>query len=563
MNRRRNLKIYEQILIVIILATILPLSVAGFMIANVNQHAVRDQLKYSAVLTAESALGKISNEISETEFFMRNLMRSIIYLNSSSLREKFIKDTVKTLPETGRIEFKKNFMPKISYKKIYATSDFSIYQDLNNKKIIYALKSANNNSLILQTGFETFGKNIFKYLESEKRQIYLIDKEKNIIISHNPDEKFFGRVIKEMPQLKKKQGFVIFGPKKNRPNVVMKAGDLKWQIIVVTPKYISRAGISKPRMKILYILGLSALIMILTALWYTFSLKTSIRQLFKGIIAISKGNYNRKIRLLKNILTPYEVVFLADEFNNMAEKVSTTHEELQKANKKLAETDKFKSDLIDTVSHEFRTPLTCIKGYVSSLIKNRDNIDDETRHKSLKVVKNEADKLNRLVEDLLVIPDIESSLLRIYPDETDVSEVIAKSLNHFADRSDKILITDIEENLPKVTADADRLEQVIINLIENARKYSSENAQIIISAYKNDSSAVIKITNPCEPIEQGDLNFLFEKFTRLERDSSKAVKGTGLGLYISKNLIEAMGGEISLKCSNNSFEVVIFLPFVM
>ncbi len=561
MNRRRNLKIYEQILIVIILATILPLSVAGFMIANVNQHAVRDQLRYSAVLTAESALGKISNEIAETEFFMRNLMRGIIYLNSSSLREKFIDDTAKTSPETGRIEFKKNFKPKASYRMIYGNSDFSIYQDLNNRKLIYTLKSGNNNFLIMQTSFESFGKDIFKYLESEKRQIYLIDNDKNIIISHNPDEKFFARVVTEMPKLKKKQGFVIFGPKKNRPNVVMKAGDLNWRLVVVTPKYLSSAGISKPRMKILYILGLSALIMILTALWYTLSLKTSIRQLFKGIIAISKGNYNRKIRLLKNILTPYEVVFLADEFNNMAEKVSTTHEQLQRANKKLAETDKFKSDLIDTVSHEFRTPLTCIKGYVSTLIKNREVIDEETRQKSLKVIKNEAEKLNRLVEDLLVIPDIESSLLKVYPDETDIKEVIGKSLLHFSDSSDKRIITDIEENLPTVTADSDRLGQVIINLLENARKYSTGNAEIIISAYRGENNCIIKITNPCEPIKQKDLNFLFEKFTRLDRDSSKAVKGTGLGLYISKNLIEAMGGEISLKYSNNNFEVVIFMPY--
>jgi signal transduction histidine kinase len=111
------------------------------------------------------------------------------------------------------------------------------------------------------------------------------------------------------------------------------------------------------------------------------------RQLFKGVIALSKGNYKRQITLLTNIFTPREIVFIADEFNNMVNEINDSYKKLKTKNKELKLLDAFRSNLVDTVSHELRTPLTSIRGYTSRLLRTDIEIDEETKHKSLLIIK--------------------------------------------------------------------------------------------------------------------------------------------------------------------------------
>ncbi len=93
------------------------------------------------------------------------------------------------------------------------------------------------------------------------------------------------------------------------------------------------------------------------------------RQLLKGLMAVTKGNYKRKVRLLVSIFTPHEIVFVAGEFNKMVREINKSYKELKLKNIELKKLDEFRSNLIDTVSHEFRTPLTSIKGYTSRLLR--------------------------------------------------------------------------------------------------------------------------------------------------------------------------------------------------
>lgn len=101
-------------------------------------------------------------------------------------------------------------------------------------------------------------------------------------------------------------------------------------------------------------------------------------------MALSKGNYKRKVRLLTSVFTPHETVFLAQEFNKMADEINNTYRQLKHSNRELKKLDEFRSNLIDTVSHEFRTPLTSIKGYTSRLLRQDIELDEETIQKSLK-----------------------------------------------------------------------------------------------------------------------------------------------------------------------------------
>ena len=128
---------------------------------------------------------------------------------------------------------------------------------------------------------------------------------------------------------------------------------------------------------------------------------------------MAPGNYKRKIRLLTSIFTPYEIIFLANEFNRMIVEINLSYRRLKSQNKELAYYNEFRTNLIDTVSHEFRTPLTSILGYTSRLLRKDIELNDEMKEKSLKVIKKQTERLSRMVEDLLVIPDIENSKLNI------------------------------------------------------------------------------------------------------------------------------------------------------
>lgn len=272
----------------------------------------------------------------------------------------------------------------------------------------------------------------------------------------------------------------------------------------------------------------------------------NIRQLFKGIIAISKGNYERQIRLLTTAFTPHEIVFLAFEFNRMAGEIHKSYIQLKQNNVELKQLNEFRSNLIDTVSHELRTPLTSIQGYTSRLLRQDINIDEETKQKSLRIIKEQSERLKRLIEDLLTIPDIEGMRLRTNVESVWLPEVMETALLLIKNKDNKEIIINMPENFPNVSGDKNRLEQVFVNLIENAVKYAYSESKIIVEGVVEDNIAKIFIKNDCDVIPPKKLQTLFEKFIRLDDNTTRTTRGTGLGLFIVKGLVEAMQGEIKL-----------------
>ena len=187
--------------------------------------------------------------------------------------------------------------------------------------------------------------------------------------------------------------------------------------------------------------------------------------MFKGIIVLSKGNYKRKVRLLTNVFTPHETIFLAEEFNKMADEINKTYRQLKHSNRELKKLDEFRSNLIDTVSHEFRTPLTSIKGYTSRLLRQDIELDEETKQKSLKIIKNQSERLSRMVEDLLVIPDIEGAKLNLIIENVNLADTINDAILSTKHKAEREVNVSIADNLPDILADNDRLEQVFINIL--------------------------------------------------------------------------------------------------
>ena len=551
----KRLKIVEQIILVLLLAVITPTIVSTFIVNNINQHAVRNELQYSALSISESIASNIETFTRSGEDELDQIVLALRHISDNKTKAEYLKE----LFTNSQLISELQIINKNETDKYLKWEEYSSYN--KNKQEIQILKKINENEAILATvDIQTFQDQIFNIYKKDDRQIYILGKDKALIAAHNYNKKDFDRVTYALPKHLLLNQSQLFGKVKNQPIAYFKLNDPELIIIVNTTHHITKTTINTARFKIILALCISAFFIIFIVGIYTSYLYINIRQLFKGIIALSKGNYNRKIRMLSNIFTPYEIIFLATEFNNMADEINNTYRKLKHSNKELKKLDEFRSNLIDTVSHEFRTPLTSIKGYTSRLLRQDIELDEETIQKSLKIIKNQSERLSRMVEDLLVIPDIEGSKLNLIMDNVNLSDTINDAILSTKHKAQREIIVNIPEEFPDVYADNDRLEQVFINLIDNAYKYSYEDTVIVIDVTQAKNQAVIKVSNSYDYIPPDKLNKLFGKFIRIDDKTTRTTRGTGLGLFIVKGLILAMNGSIELESSKDDiFSVIIKL----
>lgn len=533
----KRLKIAEQILIVVFCAVIIPMAISGFIINNINQQSMRSQLRDSAVLVSKMVSEEIDIFIVSSINELNQIKTAMEYMSGSP--KKYLKKVLKNSPEF------KNLTLLNSPKELMELHDANLE---NNDISIYT--TTKNKKYLVATFDEDFvKKKLFRSLLEDKRAIYVLSSNNRLIGSHNYKEKEFQTTMKHLPKKLKPDVPTIFGRIKNQPLVYLKKSNPNITIIVNTTRGVTRAAINENRFKIILAVLFTSIVVILVVGLYTYYLYINIRQLFKGIIALSKGNYQRRIRLITNVFTPYEIIFLAFEFNRMASQIHKSYLQLKKKNVELKEVSEFRSNLIDTVSHEFRTPLTSIQGYTSRLLRQDIEIDENTKQKSLRTIKTQSERLSRMVEDLLVVPDIEGERIRINLEPLWLHQIIESS-TALVNCEGKKIINNISQDFPLIMADKDRFEQVMVNLLENAIKYSIEDTPIVVDSVLEEKTAKIYIKNQCEVISEDKLKKLFEKFTRIDDKTTRTTRGTGLGLFIVKGLIEAMCGEIKLYSGN-------------
>ncbi len=531
----KHLKIVEQIIIVFIFAVIIPTTISGFIINNINQQSMRYQLRESAVLIANM----VSDEI---DFFNKTILSNLEqivftfeHLPNQKSKEQYLKEV-------------KNQLDDCEELKIIDEKDLEALHKRNkqNKQASVILKMKGSQYLIATFKLDAIKDELFKSLADDKRQIYVLTDDGYLLAEHNYTEETYKKTLALLPNKLKKNKPVIFGDVKNQPLVYVSKDEPKITIIVNTTEKVAQKAITNNSLKIILSCLFATFTIIFVVGLYTYYLYINIRQLFKGIIAISKGNYERQIRLLTTAFTPHEIIFLAFEFNRMATEIHKSYIQLKKNNIELKQLNEFRSNLIDTVSHELRTPLTSIQGYTSRLMRQDITIDEETRQKSLRIIKEQSERLKRLIDDLLTIPDIEGMRLRTKIEQVWVPEVLEESRILIKNKDHKEIIFNINEDFPLIQADKDRLLQVFVNLLENAAKYASEGSKIVVDTEVKDDKAKIYVKNDCEVIPPKKLNKLFEKFMRLDDNTTRTTRGTGLGLFIVKGLVEAMNGEIKL-----------------
>ena len=551
----KRLKIVEQLIIVVLFAVLIPFTISSFIINNINQQSVRAQLCNTAVIIANSVSDSIDVFQNSILYELEQISMTLNYFHSTSEKLKYLQQ----IKNSTKL-----------YKDIRIVNSIEEYNKIRkecakNNEATFKTELKDGKLLVAIFEIENLKSNMFTSIGADKRQVYLLSSENELLTAYNYDKKVFQKGYKQLPKKLETDKAVIYGKKKNQPFVYLKKTNPNVLIIVSTPREITRTYIEYSRAKIILSMLVAAFAVFLIVGLYVSYLYINIRQLFKAIIAISKGNYKRRIRLLTHIFTPYEMYFLAYEFNRMANQIHKSYKKLQKNIKELKELNEFRSNMIDTVSHEFRTPLTSIQGYTSRLLRQDIQIDDATKQKSLKIIKKQAERLKRMVEDLLVIPDIEGSSLNITIEPVNASEIIDDAIVLSKNRGNKTFINNVDENIPMIYADRDRFEQVIINIVENAVKYADDETEIVIDAEEfNDEYLKISVKNHCNMIPKEKLKTLFDKFTRLDDSTTRTTRGTGLGLFIVKGLVETMGGHIHLHSGMDwGFVVQIFMKKVV
>ena len=211
----------------------------------------------------------------------------------------------------------------------------------------------------------------------------------------------------------------------------------------------------------------------------------------------------------------------------------------------LRRSDRLRTALLNSVSHDLRTPLSTVLGSATTLIDYGSSLGAKVRKDLLESIREEAERLNRYVGDLLDMSRLEGGALTTRREWIDVREVLAAAIARIGRRlGDRRLTRDFPGDLSLVRADPGLLEQALVNILENAITYSPDGSAIETAAYEDRGNVVISIEDEGRGIPTAELERVFEKFRRMEESSDRG-KGAGLGLAIAKGFVEAMGGRIA------------------
>jgi signal transduction histidine kinase len=211
----------------------------------------------------------------------------------------------------------------------------------------------------------------------------------------------------------------------------------------------------------------------------------------------------------------------------------------------MEEANRFKAELISTLAHEMRTPLTSIKGYSTALLMEGVQFDPQAQQQFLEIIDQECDVLQDLIHDLLESSVIDAGLLQLEPQPVRLARLAHNVVDDLGHRTQSCrFMVDFVPGFPIVDADPRRIEQVLRNLLDNAIKYSPQGGLIVVQGEASGSHVTVSVADQGVGIAPEDLNRLFEKFFRARSGLARHVVGSGLGLPIARTIVESHGGQI-------------------
>ncbi len=267
--------------------------------------------------------------------------------------------------------------------------------------------------------------------------------------------------------------------------------------------------------------------------------------------AISAADLNNAQLQLNN--APTEVKELAQTFNMMLSRLGDAWEQQRQ--------------FIGNISHELRTPLTVVSGYLQSLLRRSHNLNDYQRE-ALETAGAEADRTIKLLQDLLDLARADSGYTRYHLEPILLNDLVSEVVDMTAKLGERFsfqaaasrIRVEAQENVQAIV-DRDRLKQVLINLIDNAIKYSGSEQPIDLIVERIDRQAIIRVRDRGIGISLQDRGRIFERFYRVDKDRARTTGGYGLGLAIAKTLVEGMGGKITVQSTlGEGSEFTIVFP---
>ena len=270
----------------------------------------------------------------------------------------------------------------------------------------------------------------------------------------------------------------------------------------------------------------------------------SMQSLFSGYDS-SRSYYELPILTTKN-----ERLWIRCSFTHI--KIGSSHTNVIVARniQEHKQVEQMRSDFISIASHELRTPLTVIAGYLSPLLDGKIGKLSEKQRHFVSQIAEDTHSLSSLVEDLLDVSRLDSGKFKLHKSPISLSDTLRRTIESLHDkafaRNIFILYSPPKKNFPPLLGDKAKIRQVITNILDNAIKYTSEGGKISVDLQITDSDFVLTITDSGYGIEQKDLPHIFERFYRADNKLLDRVTGAGLGLYISKSIVEMHEGSITV-----------------
>jgi signal transduction histidine kinase len=294
------------------------------------------------------------------------------------------------------------------------------------------------------------------------------------------------------------------------------------------------------------------LIALIAAYFVSRSITSPIREMKQTAHRFAKGDFSKKVRIKSR-----------DELGELAKSLNTMADELQQKIENLKQMDRMRTDFVANVSHELKTPLTLIKGYIETL--EDKGIDGEGKaQKFISIIKEHTDRLSNIIDDLLSLSELElskDSIVKVEFDLKSLVDDIALGFGHELTVKKQTLSIESQGSNFIITADRDKIEQLFVNLLDNAIKYTEETGKIVLSLLEQDSAVVVTVEDNGIGIPKEHLDRVFERFYRVDKARSRQLGGTGLGLGIAKHIVLAHKGEIRIESDvNKETKVFVTLP---
>ncbi len=277
-----------------------------------------------------------------------------------------------------------------------------------------------------------------------------------------------------------------------------------------------------------------------------------------AIQALKQGAYDY-------IIKPFEPEYIIPVIERGLEKLRLRQKnaELEEITKKLQEVEQMKSDLLDTITHEFSTPIAIIKAYIDMFLDGHFDTSNPRHVDSLRSIRSAVIRLERLVMNLLTLSMGKGQILALKKEKIFIQDIISNALSQLNEDITKKninVILNVEAHLPAIDADPTKLSIAVLNLLDNAVKFNKSNGIIRISASQLKSRSIgVAISDTGIGIPEDKIEEIYSPFTQVDMSSTREHQGTGLGLAVAKTIIEAHDGKITLKSRLGKGSTFIFV----